>query len=143
MRSFRKHLLVLFACLLLSTAASAEVVVVVGAKSGVSQLTQDEVINIFLGRHRKLPNGQAALPYDLPTTDTMRADFYRRLVDKSIAEINAYWARLLFSGKTNPPQSGLSSQDVLKAVASVPGAIGYLDRSQADERVRIVLSLGE
>src|SRR5512146_3193205 len=86
------------ACLLaLAPAARAgDLVVVVNPKSGVHQLSRDEVINIFLGRYRQLPGGIAAEPLDLPAGVADRALFYERLVGKDQAEINAYWARLVF-----------------------------------------------
>lgn len=120
--------------------ALADVVVVVDAKSGVERLTQDEVINIFLGRHRKLPTGIAALPIDQPLSGGLRAEFYRKLTDKDLAEINAYWARLYFSGKTRPPLQAASVSEVVAHVAGTPGGVGYLERHQADARVKIVLS---
>lgn len=134
----------LFALLVLlaPTSVPAEVVVVVGAGSGIKSLTQDEVINIFLGRYRKLPSGILARPYDLPAGDELRTVFYRKLVDKNPAEISAYWARLYFSGKAKPPEVSASVQEMIKAVATVEGAIGYVERRQVDERVRIVLPLG-
>lgn len=119
----------------------AEMVVVVDAKSGVERLTQDEVVNIFMGRHRKLPNGIAALPIDQPLAGGLRAEFYRKLVDKDLADINAYWARLYFSGKTRPPLQANSATEVLSYVLGNAGGIGYLERNQADARVKIVLSL--
>ena len=126
--------------ILCCTDALAEVVVVVDAKSGVEHLTQDEVINIFLGRHRKLPTGVAALPIDQPLSGGLRAEFYRKLADKDLAEINAYWARLYFSGKTRPPLQANSASEVLAYVTGNPGGVGYVERNQADARVRIVLS---
>lgn len=120
--------------------ALADVVVVVDAKSGVERLTQDEVINIFLGRHRKLPTGIAALPIDQPLAGGLRAEFYRKLTDKDLAEINAYWARLYFSGKTRPPLQANSTSEVISHVVGTPGGIGYLERNQADARVKVVLS---
>jgi ABC-type phosphate transport system substrate-binding protein len=126
--------------ILCCTDVMAEVVVVVDAKSGVERLTQDEVINIFLGRHRKLPTGIAALPIDQPVAGGLRAEFYRKLADKDLAEINAYWARLYFSGKTRPPLQANSAIEVLAHVASNPGGVGYLERNQADARVKIVLT---
>lgn len=128
-------------CLLGSGAALAEIVVVVDARAGFDRLTQDEVINIFLGRHRKLPTGIAAAPVDLAANSGLRAEFYRKLVDKDISEINAYWARLYFSGKVSPPPPLASTAEVLAHVAGTPGGIGYLDRSQVDARVKIVLTL--
>jgi ABC-type phosphate transport system substrate-binding protein len=126
--------------ILCCTDVMAEVVVVVDAKSGVERLTQDEVINIFLGRHRKLPTGIAALPIDQPVAGGLRAEFYRKLADKDLAEINAYWARLYFSGKTRPPLQANSASEVLAHVVGNPGGVGYLERNQADARVKIVLT---
>jgi len=118
----------------------ADVVVVVDARSGVERLSQEEVINIFLGRYRKLPTGITALPIDQPLAGGLRAEFYRKLADKDVSEINAYWARLYFSGKTRPPLQANSASEVLAHVLGNPGGVGYLERSQADARVRIVLS---
>lgn len=141
MRALR-HLLPLIATsLLASLPAQAEVVVVVDAASGIERLSNDQVINIYLGRHRKLPSGIAAQPVDQPAGENLRAEFYRRLVDKDLSEINAYWARLYFSGKTAPPIQTTTAGDVLKHVIGKPGGIAYIDRSQADARVRIVLAL--
>jgi ABC-type phosphate transport system substrate-binding protein len=128
-------------CLLGISPAQAEIVVVVDAKAGVDALSQDDVINIFLGRHRKLPIGIAAKPIDQPVTTGLRAEFYRKLVDKSLPEINAYWARLHFSGKSAPPLQANSSNEALQHVIGNPGGIAYIDRSQVDARVRIVLAL--
>jgi len=141
MTKFLQRLSVLAALSLFGGApALADVVVVVDAKSGVEHLTQDEVINIFLGRHRKLPTGIAALPIDLPLAGGLRAEFYRKLADKDLAEINAYWARLYFSGKTRPPLQAISVSEALAYVVGNPGGVGYVERNQADARVRIVLS---
>jgi ABC-type phosphate transport system substrate-binding protein len=140
MRLIHRLILLIAASLLGMGLARAEVVVVVDANSGIDQLTQDQVINIYLGRHRKLPSGIAALPVDQPASENLRAEFYRKLVDKDLSEINAYWARLHFSGKTSPPIQAAIPGEVLKHVIDKPGGIGYIDRSKVDARVRIVLA---
>jgi ABC-type phosphate transport system substrate-binding protein len=119
--------------------AHAELVVVVDAKSGIERLTRDEVINIFLGRHRKMPTGVAAIPIDQPAANPLRGEFYRKLVDKDLAEINAYWARLFFSGKTKPPLQAASAAEVIALVIDKPGGIGYVERARLDSRLRIVM----
>jgi hypothetical protein len=120
--------------------AYAEVVVVVDSKAGIESLTRDEVINIFLGRHRKLPTGIGAVPADQPVENGLRAEFYRKLVAKDLSEINVYWARLYFSGKTPPPIQLASAKEVLDHIIRTPGGIGYIDRAQVDARVRVVMS---
>lgn len=136
-----KRLLILFCLLLASTGSTwAEIVVVVDAKSGVEQLSQDDVINIFLGRHRKLPTGIAAVPVDLPAGSSQYTDFYRKLVDKTPSEISAYWSRLYFSGKTRPPVQSASPAAAIAHVLGTTGGIGYIERQQLDPRLRVVLS---
>ncbi len=141
MRWFARFLLLLIPMLLGSGLARAEVVVVVDSKAGIERLTRDEVVNIFLGRYRKLPSGVAAVPADHSAMGDLRAAFYRKLVDKDVSEINAYWARLYFSGKTAPPVQLASASEILSHVLGTPGGIGYLERSQIDSRVKVVLVL--
>ncbi|TCJ18043.1 hypothetical protein EZJ19_03825 [Parasulfuritortus cantonensis] len=137
------RLLLLLALLLPAWArADADLVLVVNAKSGVDRLTQEEAVNIFMGRYRQLPSGIPAVPIDQPDTQPEKALFYRLLVNKDLAEINAYWARLLFSGRTSPPHQAKSAAEALDLLARQRGAIGYIERSQVDARVKIVLDLG-
>jgi hypothetical protein len=71
----------------------------------------------------------------------VRAHFYRILVHKDVAEINAYWARLFFTGQAHPPRGEASAEEVIRAVAANPGAIGLLEWARPDSRVRMVLDL--
>jgi ABC-type phosphate transport system substrate-binding protein len=121
--------------------ALADVVVVTSAQSGVERLSPNDVTDIFLGRYRKLPSGESAVPIDQPAGSSLKAAFYRQLVNKEPAEINAYWARLYFSGKTSPPLQAASPAEVLSLLASTPGAIAYIERKQLDARFRVVLDL--
>jgi ABC-type phosphate transport system substrate-binding protein len=116
------------------------IVVIVNPASGVDQLSREEVIDIFLGRFRKLPSGRAALPIDVETTDE-RARFYLLLVKKSPAEISSYWARLVFSGQTSPPFQVPDAKTAVELVQSNPNAIAYVDRASVNVRVKVVLEI--
>lgn len=123
--------------------AQAGLVLVAHPHSGIERLTRDEAINIYLGRYRLLASGVAAEPLDHPVHAEARHRFYRALVNKTPAEINAYWARLIFSGKTRPPRVVDSVERMLHLVATRPGALAYVERSQVDARVKIVFELEE
>ncbi len=129
------------ALLSIGVQVAAEPVVVVNARSSIPRLSKDEVINIFLGRYRGLPTGGVAIPIDQPESGSLRAEFYRRLVNKELNEINAYWSRLIFSGKTSPPKQAASTAEVLLMLSASSGGITYIERSQVDSRFRIVLEL--
>ncbi len=123
----------------LGAGVMAEPVVVVHADSNVPALSQAQVVDIFLGRYRSFPNGGAAVPIDQPESSTLKADFYRRLVNKEPNDINAYWARLIFSGRTSPPLQVANTMDVPALLLRQPGGVAYMERSQVDKRFRIVM----
>ena len=137
MRRLLKPLFILLLTLLMQS-ATAELVVVSGAKSGIDHLSRQDVVFLFMGRLRQLPTGVQALPLDLAVDSPERADFYRLLVNKEPAEIKAYWSRLVFSGGTRPPQVVDSREDLIRLLGSNPGAIAYMERSRIDPRVRVL-----
>ncbi len=125
-----------------SSLLAEDMVVVVNPKNGVNKLTREEVIDIFLGRNRQLSTGLTALPLDLPGVSLEREAFYLRLTGKSMSEINAYWARLIFSGRASPPTQVRSQEESMQMVIDNRSAIGYLERSKISSQVKVVFELG-
>ncbi len=119
-------------------AAQADLVVIANPQSGIEKLSKDEVINLYMGRNRKLASGINAMPLDLTAANTEKAKFYALLVIKNLPEINSYWARLMFSGQGSPPMQIESVDEVLDIVSSNKAAIGYIERKKLDKRVRMI-----
>jgi ABC-type phosphate transport system substrate-binding protein len=140
----RTAFILMFSLLGATLAHAAEptsLVVVVNPQSGVDKLSREEIIDIFLGRYRKLPSGKTALPIDMAEANTERARFYQLLVKKSSSEMSSYWARLVFSGQTSPPFQVPDTQAALELVQSSPNAIAYIDRSAVNASVKVVFEL--
>lgn len=121
--------------------ADTDLVVVVAANSTVTQLDQDQVANIFLDRSASLPNGTTALPTDAPERSEVRDRFYIALCGRSPAQMKAYWSRLIFTGRGKPPREAGSTDAVKNFVRTTPGGIGYLEASNVDSTVKVVLHL--
>ena len=138
MSSSKAKLLLACLALLFAGVASAELVVIVNARSGVAAMTRNEVINIFFGRYRQFFNGVEAKPIDLVDGQPERASFYSALVGKDLADVDAYWSRQVFSGHTKPPARAANADEVIKWEATQPGGIGFVDLVKADARVRVV-----
>lgn len=132
----RRFLVVL---LLLVSTAHAENVIIVHPKNNLDALAPQAVQDIFLGRTRVFPNGKFALPID--QSSGLRADFYQKLTARPISQINAYWARIIFTGQASPPLQLPDDTAVLQTVRENEGAIGYVERSSVDDTVRVVLEL--
>ena len=138
----RLFVLALLTCLALSCPAQADdLVVVVNPKIGVNKLTRQEVIDIYMGRTRQLPSGATALPLDVSPSQPERARFYEQLTGKSIAEINAYWARLMFSGRASPPAQVRNQEEALLMVMDNRSALSYIERSKVTPQVKVVFEL--
>nr|WP_255555366.1 hypothetical protein [Enterovibrio paralichthyis] len=116
----------------------AELVVVVSKDNPISQLSSRQLIDLYMGRYNAYPDGRAASTTDLPEDSPLREAFYKKLVGKSVAQVNAYWARLLFAGKSEPPMTNESSQDVIKYIMNNTNGIGYLNESELVDGLKVV-----
>jgi ABC-type phosphate transport system substrate-binding protein len=125
--------------LFLALSAHAEVAVIANPKNALAALTRQEVQDIFMGRTRTFPSGKFALPID--QSSPLRAEFYQLLTGRPVEQINAYWARIMFTGQASPPLQVPDDSAVLKTVQENEGAIGYVDKAQADKTVHVLLLL--
>lgn len=129
------------AAVLGSQSASAQVVVVAGAKSPASNLTAEQAANLFLGKQAQLPGAGNAVLYDQPDGSPAREQFYTKVAGKSAAQVKAAWSRLVFSGKATPPKEVAGDDQVKKALSNNPDAVGYIDKSAVDGSVKVLLSV--
>lgn len=118
--------------------AMADVVVVVSAKSPLTNLKAEQVAEIFLGKRASYPDGTDAVPLDQPENSSTREAFYTALTGKSPALLKAYWSKLLFTGQGQPPRELPNADAVKKLIASNTRFIGYMDKDALDDHVKVV-----
>jgi ABC-type phosphate transport system substrate-binding protein len=121
------------ASLMLVTMAHADVVVIGNLAAPV--MTKDEVTQFFLGK------SQAMKPLDRPSSEPIKAQFYQKLSGQDLSQVKATWSRLVFTGKAAAPKELPDAAAVKKAVVADPKAIGYIDKSEVDSTVKVLLSL--
>ena len=126
-----------FALSLPANGAVAEVVVVVSAKNPVT-LTKHQVMDIFLGKLHRFPNDGRAIPVDQAEGSATRDEFYLEYSGQSPAQIKAYWSKLIFTGRGQPPQEAANGLQVKKFIAEHPNAIGYIQANLVDSSVRVL-----
>ncbi len=120
-------------------AANAELLVEGGVARAVD-LTADQVAQLFTGKADTFPGGGKAVPIDQAEGSADRNAFHAKVTGKDAAQLKAYWSKLIFAGKGQPPKEVASGADVKKAVAADPAAIGYLDKSLVDGSIKVVLA---
>ena len=124
--------------LLAASGAGAEVVTVVAAGNPVTTLSRGDVANIFLGKTRQFPDGSPVQPIDQPESSPIRQTFYRTIGGQRPEELKAYWSKMIFTGRGQPPPVVQGDEAVKEALAHQRGSIGYIDANAVDSRVRVV-----
>jgi ABC-type phosphate transport system substrate-binding protein len=119
--------------------AFADVVPVVSNKSQVYELSRGQVVDIFLGKADRFPNGEPAVPIDQAEGSELRDAFYLQFANRSAAQLKAYWSKIVFTGKGQPPREVSPTEKVKRILASNPHLIGYIDRADVDANVKVVL----
>ena len=121
-----------------TSGALADVVVVVSAKSPVTALSKNQVVDIFLGKSNRFPDGSPVVPIDQVEGSAVRDEFYREFADKSPAQIKAYWSKIIFTGRGAPPREVANGQEMKKLISTHPDDIGYIDRDMVDGSVKVL-----
>ncbi len=119
------------------------IVLVVGKDVPVSQLTKSEVIDLFMGKYSAYPSGEKAIIVELAHSSAIQKQFYQQLTGRTLSSINAYWARLKFSGHKREVIIKESQQTLIEFVKTNPYAIGYVYAKNVDENLKVVYSLDE
>jgi ABC-type phosphate transport system substrate-binding protein len=139
MRSFLPALLIATLGTATPPARAGELVVIVSAQSPVSTLRAEQVADIFLGQIGRFPAGGPAVALDQSVGSPQRDEFYQKVAARSPALMKAYWSKMIFTGRGQPPREADNSSAVRRMVAENPNLIGYIDRAALDPSVKAVL----
>lgn len=130
--------IVMLSTLFFAGQTPADILVVVNKDSETSTLSKYELIDLYMGRFRTYPNKRPAHLYDYDEQSGLRSQFYRQLIDKSVAEVNAFWARLLFTGRANPPVLLDGVSPLFEVLDNDMQAIGYIDEDDLGDEMKVV-----
>jgi ABC-type phosphate transport system substrate-binding protein len=133
---------ILATCLLAAIgqqALASILVVIVSAKSDIGALRPEQVADIFLGQIASFPDGADAVAVDQSIGSPLRNEFYAKVTSKSPPLLKAYWSKMIFTGRGEPPRQVASNEAIRKLVAANPALIGYIDKAALDGSVRAVL----
>lgn len=105
----------------------------------IQQLTKSKVRMLYRGKVKYLQGNKVELS-DWSQSNPIRNEFYQVLLGKNIAQMNAYWARLSFSGKARPPKE--IAPDTIKMlldwVSKKGSRIGYAPLDSLPENANIL-----
>jgi ABC-type phosphate transport system substrate-binding protein len=115
----------------------AEIAVIVN-KENNSTFDKGTIKKLFLGKAKQFSNGRAAILLNPPADDPIRKEFNEKVLEKTDAQVNAYWSKMMFTGQGIPPQEMKSTSEILSAVQENKDAISYIDASAVTSDVKVV-----
>ena len=118
--------------------AQGQTQVIVSSDVEVSAISQAEIARIYLGKKTFWDSGARIQPSLLDEKSPLTESFLEENLKKTVRQFRAYWKRHLFSGQGTAPKTFASSKQVADFVAANPGAIGVVDGSYTDDRVKFI-----
>lgn len=131
-----KNLILASALTFCSISAYADVSVIVNS-GNINVIDTETIKDIYLGKSTSFSDGSVVSPVDqdgTPVTD----EFNEKVVGKPSSQLDAYWSKLVFTGKGTPPEKLASDQAVIDFVATNSNAIGYIDSKKVSDKVKVV-----
>jgi len=117
---------------LIAMSANAELVVIVNKDNPATKMYLAQVAQFYLG------GSTLFAPVELAENSPARTEFYKKVLDKDAAQVQAIWSKLLFTGKAKAPKEFKTDAEVKKFVSATPNAMGYIDKSSVDDTVKVV-----
>ena len=117
-------------------------VVVVNKANPVTSLSVLELRRIFMKQTRMWPHAESMVPVDWDATSPYREAFSKQVLGRTVREMGDYWVQQGVTQGLTPPSTQRSTRAMLRFVASVPGAIGYVPAAELDDTVVAVKITG-
>jgi ABC-type phosphate transport system substrate-binding protein len=115
--------------------AMAELVIVVNPQNPATRMFPSQAAQFFLG------GSVLFVPVEQAENSPLRAEFYKKVLEKEPAQVQAIWSKLTFTGKAKPPKEYKNSSEVKKAVSESLNAIGYIEKSAVDDSVKVIATI--
>ncbi|ENM5733059.1 hypothetical protein DU972_000602 [Vibrio mimicus] len=94
-------------------------------------IDRQELSALYLGRNRVV--GNTYINQVLDRTGAIRQRFFLLVTNMQESQVNAYWAKLKFSGRLRAPESIQDEQELVTKLEANPFSIGYTDQPPVED----------
>ena len=112
--------------------------VIVAPSNPVDGVDRRFLLEAFLRKTTRWPDGQPLRPVDQPADSPTRRRFSEDALRRPVSGVKEYWLQAIFSGRGVPPPEVDSDDQVVKFVLQTAGAIGYVSADAALGGAKVV-----
>lgn len=125
-----------------ASAASDETLLVIVHPSVVEQTwSEDDLSAIFTLTKRAWSNGQAIIPYNYDAGNKLREVFDRVVLNFTEEQAARFWIDFRIRGGGAPPRKVPNVATMVRVIARLPGAIGYVPAGAPTEGTKVVAKI--
>jgi len=130
--------ILIFICLSFMSLSVGAQSIIANPNVDVDSLSQSKARSIFLMRTTEWNNGIPIIVVALESSDPLHIDFCKNILGLFPYQLQQIWDRIIFTGTGQSPRYARSIDEIKKLVSLTPGAVGYIDREDIDETVRLI-----
>lgn len=131
------HLILIFVSVLVSSVSQATQVVA-HPEITTNQLTTTQLRRIYTMRQATWADGKPIVVYTLPSSHPVHQRFTKNELKIFPYQLDKIWIKLTYSGLAQPPIKVKSIEQLIAAVQSTPGAIGYINDQTPVEGLKVI-----
>jgi ABC-type phosphate transport system substrate-binding protein len=136
----RQLIIAIFGLTVWISSSFPQVAVITHKTVSIDNIEKSELLDFFTGDKSFWGDGKPVIIFDLKPKGDIRDTFYNFL-EMSPTRIKSIWMKRMLSGDSDPPEFLESEDQMLKKVASTPGAIGFVGQSKVNDNVKVLLRI--
>jgi len=133
-------LLVILTFFFILKVSNAQVAIIANKSVKETGITSDLTKDIYTLDQQRWSNGDDIKVYDIKANNSSKETFYK-FIGETPLKLKKIWLRAKLSGEGTPPKALATDNDVLNAVATTSGAIGYIDASKVTKKVKVLKTI--
>ncbi len=133
-------ILCLILSLIFSHSVMADIYIIVNERSDIDAISQKQIAALYLGRKRAMESNRVTI---LERPDKLRAVFFEQLIDMSLSQVNAYWAKLQFSGRVRLPEVIETEAELFSRLKGDVTVLGYSQQKPTEMGLKVILTIEE
>ncbi len=131
-----KNSLLIFAMFIASPAEAMQVIT--HKTVDITSVNVTQLRRIYSMRQLIWENNMPIVVFVLPSKHPVHQKFSKEMLNIFPYKLDRIWNKLTFSGLGVAPKMVKTQAELLQAVSSTPGAIGYVEKVDKDEHVNVI-----
>lgn len=114
--------------------------VIVSKDSNINSISKKELSKIFLAKTKRLPSGEKSIVVENINKE-YQSKFYKSICNKNEKQLKKYWAKMIFTGRAQPPKKIKSISELIVFVKSNKNAISYIPIEYINKDIKMIMEI--